>query len=635
MSGRGPESGRSPIWPILAVMAAAASVCLLPLLHREVFIFRDHFDYFLPLRWFTADGLGRGHVPLWNPYNASGEPWLANPQTGVFYPPQWLFLVLPFETAYVLFLAVHLLILGSGAAILFLRRHSALAATFGAVSLVLSGPTISLLDVQNNLATFAWFPLILILGSDRPSPRRNALSGIVIAMAFLAGEPFLAFVGALVWAVLVLSDERALAARLRDVASAAGLALLLAGVQLLPFLEWLPGSDRLGAGDATMVRQSMALPDWMQLANPVRQALGSGSQDFIPVAYAGIAVAGLGLLGVAAGRRREERYEVIFWAALLAAAAAAASIGSWSAIRPLVVRAAAIRHPARMVPLAAFALAGLAVVGLDSVRWFTARAGAWRAVSIVLILVTAVDLRMRVEPLLATARFRRDVVPYGASIGAASKIVRLPDPAGQRAASNPSDTRRRWISGYLNLYEHRFDASTPAPVIRRGYQQLLDRALFTPRRDLLQRLSVEYLITTRPVSAPFAAPVTSSGGVTVYRLAPVMPFAFLWPPEHPPGVVRSIAVSGNEAVVEVEAQRDALLVLSQQRARGWDVEVDGRAAAEDPAAALFRAVRVTAGSHRVVWRYRPGSVAVGALLTLAGIALVVFQVVSGRDRQTR
>ena len=78
----------------------------LPLLRFEVFDFRDHSDYFVPLRYFTAEQIAAGSLPLWNPYNASGEPWSANPQTGLFYPPAWLFLILPFTTAYVLYLSL-------------------------------------------------------------------------------------------------------------------------------------------------------------------------------------------------------------------------------------------------------------------------------------------------------------------------------------------------------------------------------------------------------------------------------------------------------------------------------------------------------------------------------------------------
>ena len=108
---------------------------LAPIARREVFIARDHIDYFQPLRFFTAIHM-RGHaLPYWNPYSASGEPWLANPQTGVFYPPTWLFVALPFETAYMLYLALHLAILGWGAYVLFSRSGSEGAALVGAFAI--------------------------------------------------------------------------------------------------------------------------------------------------------------------------------------------------------------------------------------------------------------------------------------------------------------------------------------------------------------------------------------------------------------------------------------------------------------------------------------------------------------------
>src|ERR1051325_7807070 len=106
------------------ILLLALVVFAHPLITREVFTFRDHTDYFQPLRWFTAMALRGGDLPLWNPYNASGEPWLANPQSCGFYPPAWLFLVLPFATAYVLFLMLHVALLGAGAFLFFSRRAS-------------------------------------------------------------------------------------------------------------------------------------------------------------------------------------------------------------------------------------------------------------------------------------------------------------------------------------------------------------------------------------------------------------------------------------------------------------------------------------------------------------------------------
>src|SRR5687767_10972828 len=119
------------------LLALLASTIFVPaLVTGEVFSLRDHFDYFQPLRFFTAEQLLTGRIPFWNPYSASGEPWFANPQTGVFYPPAWLFLILPFETAYMLFLLVHLMILGWGAYLLFARSASEGAAIAGAAALM-------------------------------------------------------------------------------------------------------------------------------------------------------------------------------------------------------------------------------------------------------------------------------------------------------------------------------------------------------------------------------------------------------------------------------------------------------------------------------------------------------------------
>src|ERR1051325_3187817 len=117
------------------VIALAALLAFAkPLLTNQVPSFRDHSDYFQPLRWFTADELRHGRLPLWNPYSASGERWLANPQTGVFYPPAWLFLALPFAPAYNLFLALHLMLAGGGGLLVFSRYASSGAALAAALA---------------------------------------------------------------------------------------------------------------------------------------------------------------------------------------------------------------------------------------------------------------------------------------------------------------------------------------------------------------------------------------------------------------------------------------------------------------------------------------------------------------------
>jgi hypothetical protein len=289
----------------LTLIALVASLLFIaPLMKREVFTFRDHGDYFQPLRHHTALTLRQGRLPLWNPYSASGEPWLANPQTAVFYPPAWLFVVLPFETAYMLFLLLHLLILGWGAYALFLKIGPPGAAMIGAVALMLSGPTLSLLDISNNLATYVWLPLVLWCAMERRDPEgarvSRAIVALILALSFLGGEPFYALLGAIAYTVIVRRAGEVVVAG----AGAAG----LAAIQLVPFLEFAASSDRGGGlQDADILRESVPLDDWLRLALPpdlTTDAFDAAlSQHFIPMVYVGGLIAALAIVGVIGAAR--------------------------------------------------------------------------------------------------------------------------------------------------------------------------------------------------------------------------------------------------------------------------------------------------------------------------------------------
>ena len=56
---------------------------------------RDLPTYFVPLRERTAEVVRLQQAPFWNADSGCGEPYFANPQTGVLYPPAWLAAALP------------------------------------------------------------------------------------------------------------------------------------------------------------------------------------------------------------------------------------------------------------------------------------------------------------------------------------------------------------------------------------------------------------------------------------------------------------------------------------------------------------------------------------------------------------
>ena len=63
---------------------------------------------FYPWRKFAIDTLLSGHWPLWDPYLGNGAQLIANLQSAIFYPPNWLSLMLPLDYSFGWLVALHL-----------------------------------------------------------------------------------------------------------------------------------------------------------------------------------------------------------------------------------------------------------------------------------------------------------------------------------------------------------------------------------------------------------------------------------------------------------------------------------------------------------------------------------------------
>lgn len=582
----------------LALLTLLASLLFFaPLVKREAFSFRDHTDYFQPLRWFTAEELRAGRVPLWNPYNASGEPWLANPQTGVFYPPSWVFLVAPFATAYMLYLLFHVLLLGWSAYLLFVRSGSPGAAMVGAVALMLGGPTLSMLDVSNNLATFAWIPLVVWCALER-APIRGAFA---LALAFLAGEPFFAAVAAVMFVVA--------SRRMRDIAIAGVTAFGLCAIQLLPFLAMLRGSDRArGLDGKHVLLHSMAPGDWLRLftfpqldENAFDPRL---HQHFIPLIYVGVVVGALAAVGLVVAFRKKATWG---WLALLAFAVVIGTGPAFVASMPLTL----FRYPARLVPLAAMAIVAIAVAGWDRIRPNK------RWVDLIVVLILATDLLARAKPLLETAPPGPHRVLYGTDVGVHAKILRV--------GEMPPEARTSWVSGYLNLYQWRFDAFTAAPVVDARYVEHYAKLLEAPAQADLQALPVGHVITTHTLSAPFTRDVRV-GRVNVYRFPRALPMARI------DDGTATLDVDTSHAYADVDARAAGTLVVALRDGLGWRATVDGKKAEKLSNSWDFLSVAVPRGRHRVEFVYRPAPLFVGASMTLITLALLSIFLLVKRSR---
>ncbi len=217
--------------------------------------------YYYPLFAYTIEQLQQGHIPLWNPYILGGFPHLAELQTQVLYPVNWLIALIslgePFSyRAFAGTILFHLIWAAWGAYGFFrwLTQDRA-CGTFGAVAWGLSGYLTGYpIQAPPILGAAAWLPWLLWTTGRSLSgkhPRRNGFAAALVwALVFLAGFPQAALyvygIGLAFGVACILSQP----AEHRRFAWTTGLVIAVGGsaltaAQLLPSLDSASLSERL------------------------------------------------------------------------------------------------------------------------------------------------------------------------------------------------------------------------------------------------------------------------------------------------------------------------------------------------------------------------------------------------------
>jgi hypothetical protein len=101
---------------------------------------------------------------------------------------------------------------------------------------------------------------------------------------------------------------------------------------------------------------------------------------------------------------------------------------------------------------------------------------------------------------------------------------------------------------------------------------------------------------------------------------------------HRPGTTQVVRNDPEHLEIRVDAPQRGFLVLTDRYYPGWRATVNGTEVPIHLANHMFRLVEVPAGSARVEFLYRPASLKVGALISLATSAALVFAAVYARRR---
>lgn len=368
-------------------------------------VIRDFGFFAYPLAYYQRECFWRGELPLWNPWNACGVPFLAQWNTMALYPPALLYLLGPLTWGLNLFCLLHLWWGGLGMFVL-ARRWSGQggAAAFAGVAFAFNGMTLNLLMWPSHIATFAWMPWVVLAVERawREGGRRMLVAALFSALQMLAGGPETILFTWLLLAALWVGDLvrawkrggtldavgqtapegagswRRVAARFPWVAL---LAFLLAAAQLLPFWELAAHSERgVGYADTRWSMPARGLANFL-----VPMAFGHVSnlgifvqhgQGWTSSYYPGMSVLLLALLAAAALRRREAGAETsaaaTAWrAGVLGVAALVAlllAMGDqtvfYRGLRSVVPQLSLMTYPVKFLLVVSFALPLLAALVL-------------------------------------------------------------------------------------------------------------------------------------------------------------------------------------------------------------------------------------------------------------------------------
>jgi hypothetical protein len=239
--------------PLLAIVLGVLIFYWTPLTSGNATIQWDAVDVHYSMQKYFAASVLSGKLPYWTPYIYSGFPFLADPQTGAWYPLNWpFFLIGVSPKALEWELALHCLLAAFGMywfTLEFVRRRevAATAALLYAFSGFFAGHSSHVGMFQ----TAAWLPFLLLTVRRAILTGRPVwmlLAGLIVGMDVLIGHfqtAVYSFFAVGLFALWHVIEDRARLARIAlTLAVAFSLGLLLSAVQVVPGLELLGESVR-------------------------------------------------------------------------------------------------------------------------------------------------------------------------------------------------------------------------------------------------------------------------------------------------------------------------------------------------------------------------------------------------------
>ncbi len=371
---------------ILAVIVLLFIITLyfLPVIFSDqTYASRDIYNFFNPRRFFAAETIRSGTIPLWNPYLASGVPFLANLQGAVFYPLSIIYYILPFQLGFKCFIVLHYYLAGLFMFLLMRRwRYDMYSSFISALVFMFGGYMISILDNVAFLTSAVWLPLIVLLFDRSLSEKKLGylvITGVVIGLQILGGDAsfyiFSTFIFMVAYLLYYLITVKSLSMKERGkimmfLPLAWVIGICLAAIQLIPFMEFVSSSTRMeGFSYENITKWSFHPLELIQLLVPyfygstVPMCRWFG-QFWLDTFYIGIVPLLLVIFSLCCLRKKFNYFLlIIIFFSLFMAFGKNNPLYSWSQYVPVINM---LHYPVKYLFLAGFSLALLSGIGCSA-----------------------------------------------------------------------------------------------------------------------------------------------------------------------------------------------------------------------------------------------------------------------------
>lgn len=627
--------GNYKVWAAFAL--ATVVFYFSPLFETQTSIQWDAVDVHYSAQKYFADAVHEGHLPQWTPYVFSGFPFLADPQTGAWYPLHWPFFLVGITPKAIEWeLALHAFLALCGTYLLARRLGGdhmlgLVAAVFYAGGGFFAAHS-SHVGIFETAALLPWLLWSGMVALESETMAAMLLPGAVGGMMALIGHFQTALYSFFALALFLIARRAPWKRTVSVLVAATAVAFLLGAVQILPGLELTAQSDRAAANFHGATNAALKPAALATLAMPNFYGAASGNYSGPPditqfYFYAGILLVPLAIVGI---------WKQWSWVplALIVPALwyAFGPPGGFYSVLTLLPGFKSVRAPVHIWFVIAL---GLALAAGSGAAWLAERFKKSWLMTAVLILTAAdlwywnmADNQMAYMSGSFAEKYGDPYTNFQTNLAPAKKnpFLRIWAPFDTNSfgpLNSSLEGRTEVTYGYnpleLSRYSEYLAAAEKNP-------NLLNSLAVTHGIDTRQGAMIENTNVLPRIYAPAEVKFVASHAAARALLGTLDPVhwaiveASLRPLALAAAEVKIVNYTGDSYRATYSARGDCLLRIAVPYFPGWTAAVDGKAtpvyAVDDALSGVF----VPAGRHELTFQYRSNWFLLGA--AMSGVTLV-------------